>query len=121
MGRKTDSKLTRISLGGLEQIPSFSGDRKDYSYINRVTFCGQKDRDSIKATDLRPGSVFYSMNQEYNPKCADSFLDILNGVLEDEGWYLAYCTRNRTSFRKHQRVNGALYTKKEKRGVSKTT
>ncbi len=121
MGREKDSKLTRISLGGLEQIPSFSGDKNDYSYINRVTFCGQKDRDSIKATDLRPGSVFYSMNQEYNPKDANSFLDILNEVLEDEGWYLVYCTRDRTSFRKHQRVEGALYSKKEKREVQKTT
>ena len=103
--------LKRITLGGLEQLPGFSGDIDDYSFIRRVTFRGQKDELTIKAIGLREASTTFRTREDYDPKDTNSFLNALDGVLEDQGWFFGYITlSDKTSFRSHERFKGNLYS-----------
>jgi len=108
-----NSKLVRMTFGGLEQLPSFSGNEEDYAFIKRVTFRGVVKGKKINLWGLsgRDKGVLYD-SDPHNPKDADEFLAALDGVLENQGWYLTYTTRDRTAWRKHQRVEGALYSRK---------
>lgn len=113
------SKLTRIAFGGIEQLPGFVGSEEDYSFIDYVTFCGQKDRNTIKAIEIGLGGSFYKTNKDYDPTDINSFLGALNELLENHDWYLGYCkTMDTTFFRSHQRLNGSLYVPIKKKGTS---
>ncbi len=119
---KKGSKLTRMTLGGIEQIPSFTGNKEDYSFTKIVTFRGSEEypnRGLIKFNSLGDKSASYR-TKDYNPYDCDSFLGALNWILENEGWYLVYCKRDETFFKGYQRVEGSLYVPKERRDISKT-
>jgi len=107
-------KLVRMTLGGVDQLPDFSGDKNDYAYINRVTFRGHKSEEKIKAINLRGAVDVFFSSRKYDPASADDFMLALDEVLENQGWYFVYVTsRDKTQFREHQRMNGALYSKKD--------
>lgn len=108
-----DSKLTRMTLGGVEQLPDFSGDKQDYVYINRITFRGHRKGRLIKAIGLRGSESVFFNAEPYDPTEADEFMLALNKVLENQGWYFGYVSRDETYFRDHERVSGALYSKKD--------
>lgn len=107
--KKKDSKLTRMTLGGLEQLPGFSGDKGDYSYIKRVKFIAGESKIKIRGLD----SKYSYTPEEYNPDSGDSFLFNLDRFLDNQGWYLVYCVAGKTFFSDLQMV-GSLHSKKEK-------
>jgi len=116
---KKHSKLTRMSLGGIEQIPGFSGDKDDYFFAKHATFRGLRNRKKIKSTRLGNSPTLHNVSQEYDPRNVDSFLGAVNEVLENEGFYLTYCTRGQTFFEREYLI-GAVSIKREKRDKPKT-
>lgn len=44
---KKDSKLTRLALGGPEQLPGFTGNPDDYALINEVIFGAKKMEEKL--------------------------------------------------------------------------
>lgn len=103
--------LTRITIGGPEQSPNFSGDADDYIFIRPVTFRGQIRGGTIKTIGLRESPVFYEVEEDYNPCNTNSFLRALDEVLESQGWFLGYISSSdNTLVLKHERIKGNLYS-----------
>jgi len=115
-----DKILTRISVAGMRQLPSFTGAESDYSYVSYVTFRGQRDGKTIKLIGLRRNrwmgkEPVFCQTEEYEPRKVNSFFSALDSVLEEEGWFLGYVTsQDTTAFREHQRITGALYSRKDR-------
>ena len=119
VSKKKPKKLRRITFGGLEHLYGFSGDEEDYSFINRVTFIGQEHK-KIKIKGLRSNDVIFDVSKEYNPGDVDSILPTIEDILNFKGWYLIYCDRSVTFFKDYQKVDGALYSIKEKKESRKS-
>jgi|SRR3989344_8189542 len=113
--RNKESKLTRISLGGLSQIPGFAGDKNDYTRIGRVTFKGKRNGQSIRLVGLGMENRQTIDTCTYDPKNTDDFLAAINTLLKQRSSYLTYANHTDECWPVNQQVHGNLlcYSKQQ--------
>jgi hypothetical protein len=104
------SKLSRISIGGLEEIPDFSGNVKDYAALSYVTFTANTVDSRIKM--VGQGKREYPTGNGHVLEERGEFLREVNSILEENDWYLPWSEASKTFWSNNQRVHGYLFSRK---------